>query len=92
MKLYTDNEFKLMPELLELINFEHENQIKKWGVQTHTLFEWCNYTTEELGEVAKAISENEYRDGDIDEIIKESIQVATLSLKIAEMCMNTKLP
>ncbi len=71
---------------------EHFFQIKKWGIQTHSFFEWCNYITEELGELAKAIAENEYRHGTKQEIIDEAIQVATLALKIAEMCLNDKTP
>ena len=64
---------------------EHHNQLNKWGVQIHTPFEWLAYTTEELGELAKAICEFEYRDGSSRDIAKEAIQVATLALKIAEM-------
>ena len=64
---------------------ELQNQISKWGVQTHSMFEWLNYTLEELGELAKAVSELEYRNGSKEEIYNEAIQVATLSLKIAEM-------
>ena len=64
---------------------ENRFQIHKWGKQTHSLFEWCNYTTEEMGELAKAIAEFEYRDGSAEQIIHEAVQVATLALKIAEM-------
>lgn len=46
---------------------------------------WLTYTTEELGELAEAISEHIYRDGNREHIIKEAIQTATLCLKIAEM-------
>lgn len=60
-------------------------QIDKWGLQEHSPFEWLTYTTEELGELAQAISEYEYRDGSKVEIVKEAIQVATLALKIAAM-------
>lgn len=85
MKQYTDQQFENRGELLGDIIIEHKKQIRKWGIQTHSLFEWLNYTTEELGELAKAIAENEYRKGSWEEIYKEAIQVATLSLKIAEM-------
>lgn len=37
-----------------------------------------------------AISEHAYRDGDIDGVINEAVQVATLSLKIAEMYQALK--
>lgn len=85
MKQYTDNQFRKLKELIESIKLEHKSQLSKWGVQTHTLFEWLGYITEELGSLSKAISEYEYRNGRYDEIYKEAIQVATLALKIAEM-------
>ena len=85
MKEYTDKLLETGGELFGAIRLESQRQIRKWGVQTHSLFEWCNYTTEELGELAKAISEFEYRKGSKEDIYKEAIQVSTLSLKIAEM-------
>lgn len=85
MKQYTDKQLKDMYWLYLDIRKESEHQIIKWGIQTHTLFEWLNYTLEELGELAKAISEHEYRSGTKKEIYDEAIQTATLCLKIAEM-------
>lgn len=64
---------------------ENKHQLDKWGVQDHSPFEWLAFTTEELGELANAISEHYYRDGDRQDVAKEAIQVATLALKIAEM-------
>lgn len=87
-ELLTDKCFKNFDILCTLVMTEHHNQIYKWGIQTHTPFEWLTYTTEELGELAKAISEYEYREGNKEDIIKEAIQTATLSLKIAEMYME----
>ena len=87
MNQYTDEEFRNRTRLFEDVVIENEKQIKKWGIQTHSLFEWQNYTTEELGELAKAISENQYRKGNWQDIYNEAIQVATLSLKIAEMIL-----
>jgi len=65
----------------------HESirQIDKWGIQEHTPFEWMTYITEEVGELAQAISEYEYRDGPRNNIVQEAVQVATLALKVAEM-------
>lgn len=88
--MLTDKCFNNFAELMDLIQHENDNQIKKWGIQTHTPFEWLTYTTEELGELAKAISEYVYRHGHKNEIIKEAIQTATLCLKIAEMCLEEK--
>jgi NTP pyrophosphatase (non-canonical NTP hydrolase) len=67
------------------VHEESERQIKKWGVQKRKLMEWLCFTTEELGELAEAIAEHEYREGKKEDIIKEAIQTATLCLKIASM-------
>lgn len=72
-------------QIWELVLQENRRQLKKWGIQDRTPFEWLAYATEELGEMAKAISEWVYRDGPPSEVVKEAIQAATLSLKIAEM-------
>lgn len=67
---------------------ESFRQIEIWGVQQHTPFEWLTYTAEELGELAKAISEHVYRGAEAVDISKEAIQVATLALKIAKMAVG----
>jgi len=85
VKKFTDQQFIKFNKLEELIFKEHEHQIKKWGVQTHSIWEWLGYTTEELGSLAKAVGEWNYREGPSDKIVSEAIQVATLALKIAEM-------
>ena len=82
---YTDKTLLDGFGLWELISEENRRQLRKWGVQTHSAFEWLTYTTEELGELANAISEYEYRGGEREDVVKEAIQVATLALKIAEM-------
>lgn len=87
---YTDQLFKNFYNLQKSIFNESINQTNKWGVQTHSLFEWQNYITEELGELASAIAEFEYRNGNWEDIYKEAIQVATLSLKVAEMIKHGK--
>lgn len=79
---------KNLNKLMKLIEIENKEQIRKWGIQDHTPFEWLTFTTEELGELANAISEEYYRMGSIKDVIDESIQTATLSLKIAEMYLN----
>lgn len=90
MTILTDQRFRYMLDLEEMLHQENYNQIKKWGIQSRTPFEWLAFTTEELGELSNAISEYEYRNGTIDDIIDESIQTATLSLKIAEMYIDLK--
>jgi len=71
--------------ILGMVREESNRQIHKWGIQDRESFEWLTYTTEELGELAKAISEHCYRNGLPSNVVKEAIQVATLALKIAEM-------
>jgi NTP pyrophosphatase (non-canonical NTP hydrolase) len=85
MKEYIDRCLEKDSWIIKKIQNENSSQLMKWGVQIHTSFEWLTYTTEELGELAKAIGEYEYRNGTKDEVVKEAIQVATLALKIAEM-------
>ena len=85
MKQYTDRLLSDHDWIIEKIRAENKNQLQKWGVQTHSAFEWLTYTAEELGELAQAISEYEYRDGTKEDIVHEAVQVATLALKIAEM-------
>ena len=67
---------------------ENQRQLDKWGIQDRLPAEWIMFTTEELGELADAIGEWNYRCGDAREVVKEAIQTATLSLKIAEMFQN----
>lgn len=85
MKKYKDkclNNFNL----LELdVLAESMRQLEKWGIQNVSSFEWMTYLTEEVGELAEAISEHEYRNEEKENIKKEAIQVATLALKIAEI-------
>ena len=83
-----DRLFKEIDRLIAKVKDEHVRQIGKWGVQDRSPFEWLTYTTEELGELANAISEHHYRNGNSEQVIKEAIQVATLSLKIAEMYLK----
>jgi NTP pyrophosphatase (non-canonical NTP hydrolase) len=78
----------LKTSIHEKIREENIRQLKLWGVQEHEPFEWLAYVTEELGELSEAISEWTYRDGQVEDVVKEAIQVSTLSLKIAEMFEN----
>lgn len=69
----------------DLLTEEDLAQIDKWGRQSHHMFEWLAYITEELGELSQAISEYWYRGGKPEDISKEAVQVATLALKVAVM-------
>ena len=85
MIMLTDKKLEDMEWIKVSIQLENAYQLAKWGVQTHTPFEWLTYTTEELGELAAAISEHAYRGGSNNAVVNEAFQVATLALKIAEM-------
>ena len=85
MKQYKDRCFVSMRWIIAELENENSRQIKKWGIQERTAFEWLAYTTEELGSLAKAVNEHHYRKGPKEEVISEAFQVATLALKIAEM-------
>ncbi len=72
-------------KLKSLVCQENLRQLEKWGVQDHSPESWYMFASEELGELAKAIGEFEYRGGLVENVVKEAIQTATLCLKIAEM-------
>ena len=74
--------------VFEMVMEENARQLEKWSIQDRWSFEWLAYVTEEVGELAKAISEYEYRGGLQSAVVKEAIQSATLLLKIAEMFLN----
>lgn len=84
-KIWTDNKLGTINWLSNRLYEENLRQLEKWGVQERSPFEWMCYLTEEVGELAEAISEYIYRDGGWIDIHKEAIQAATLALKIAEM-------
>jgi len=73
------------PDLWGMMQDENHKQVEKFGIQDRSPFEWMAYITEEVGELAQAISEFEYRNGTPGAVIKEAIQAATLCLKVAEM-------
>ncbi len=76
------------PKLFDMVIIESKRQIQKWGIQNRSPFEWLAYVTEEIGEVSCTISEWYYRGGLQENVVKESIQAATLCLKIAEMFLG----
>lgn len=85
MTTLTDQQLENWGWLEEMVWLENDLQVRKWGIQTRTPFEWMTYLTEEVGELAKAINEVQYREEVARKVIKEAIQAATLALKIAEM-------
>jgi NTP pyrophosphatase (non-canonical NTP hydrolase) len=71
--------------LVPMVEEENKHQIEKFGVQCKSPFEWMTNLTEEVGELAEAITEVEYNNATLEAVRREAIQVATLALKIAEM-------
>lgn len=57
----------------DLISVEREYQLKLWGEQKHSDEKWLVILAEEVGEVAKAILEN-----DDVELLKEMCQVGAV--------------
>jgi NTP pyrophosphatase (non-canonical NTP hydrolase) len=76
--------------LFKMVEEENIRQIKKWGIQNYKAFEWLAFTIEELGELSEAIADFKFRGGPASQAVNEAIQVATLSLKIAEMFLNSE--
>jgi len=70
----------LTNDALDMIAAEDISQIEIWGNQMHPTHEWNTILGEEVGELAKAILED-----DIEAMVIEGTQVATLALKIAWM-------
>jgi len=68
-------------EALEEIKAEDVRQRKKFGNQYHSSARWFLILAEEVGELAKAILEDE----DPQLVIAEALQVTTLVLKISQM-------
>lgn len=82
-------DFGLSDRTLDFIREEDIRQLEKWGEQTHTPAEWLMFMTEESGELAEAIAEWWFRDGTLEDVQKEAVQVATLAIKIAYMAGDT---
>lgn len=90
-KAYADLCGEFFHEIYPMIEQENRNQLQKWGVQKHDLFKWLAFTTEELGEVSKALCEMEFRGGGKHEVINECVQTITLLMKIIEMVDNEEV-
>jgi len=75
----------LTTDIVDLVFEENIKQLNKWGIQNRSPFEWLTYLAEEVGELAEAIQNSEYHNGEKRNVVNEAIQAATLALKIAEM-------
>lgn len=85
MRIYKDSSTIDFDWIIHEIGLEHLRQVRKWGLQERTAFEWMTYILEELGELAEAVSEHEYRGAKKRNIVDEAFQVATLAVKIAAL-------
>ena len=85
MRSIADQGLQHVAGLAKLVRTENQHQLHKWGAQNRTPAKWMLYLCEEVGELAEAIAQFEYRDGQKDDVVREATQVATLALKIAEM-------
>ena len=65
----------LLPVWIVIIKAERERQDAKWGEQNHGDFKWLSILVEEVGEVAKAILEDNSAEG-----VKELSHVAAVSV------------
>jgi len=72
MKQYKDRMFIDKDWLHDQLDEENMKQITKWGIQKKSAFEWLTNTAEELGSLAKAISEHEHRDGPKEKVVAEA--------------------
>lgn len=86
MLTWTDRQLDSFASLPVDVHEENLRQLTKWGIQTHPADTWMSILTEEVGELAQAILWSQFSGAPYAGIKKEAIQVATLALKIAEMC------
>jgi len=86
--MLTDHAFLNWDRIRGMIECENKIQLQKWGLQSHTAFEWLGYLAEEVGETGGAIGK--WMDGAPPfNVVQEAVQAATLAAKIAEMFLAT---
>ncbi|MBN8824415.1 MULTISPECIES: hypothetical protein [unclassified Spirosoma] len=67
-------------QVIELVVAERERQIAKWGKQNLKLYFWILILQEELGEVAKAIIDEEPKEN----LLNEAVQVTAVAVQMCE--------
>jgi len=70
------------------IGDERVRQEAKWGVQDHPPMAWLAILTEEVGELAQAISEEHWRGGPREDVLTEAVQVAAVAQQIVEAILD----
>lgn len=76
---------KCVNETLSQIGNERVKQTLKWGMQDHSLEKWTVILTEEVGELAKAVLEQ-----DLDGVKKEAVQIAAVAAAIVQKLDTNK--
>tara|TARA_B100000902_G_C26876316_1_gene700327 strand:- start:82 stop:318 length:237 start_codon:yes stop_codon:yes gene_type:complete len=66
-------------DVIKLILEERLKQDSKWGEQNHNVYKWLAILGEEVGEVNKAVLDDNY-----DEIITELIQIGAVTVAMIE--------
>tara|TARA_Y100001954_G_C15774753_1_gene586354 strand:- start:1012 stop:1245 length:234 start_codon:yes stop_codon:yes gene_type:complete len=66
-------------KILQLILEERQKQDEKWGEQNHNIYKWLAILGEEVGEVNKAVLEDNYKD-----VINELIQIGAVTVAMIE--------
>ncbi len=77
------------PQALQDVRKERELQDEHWGEQNHDPFTWIAILSEELGEFSKEALTVRFhpKDGSLDSLRGEAIQVAAVALAIVE-CLD----
>ncbi|MAQ31336.1 MAG: hypothetical protein CMD26_01185 [Flavobacteriales bacterium] len=66
-------------KILQLILEERQKQDEKWGEQNHNIYKWLAILGEEVGEVNKAVLEDNYKD-----VIDELVQIGAVTVAMIE--------
>lgn len=68
-----------------LLSEEHHRQDVKWGVRNHNDYKWLAILSEEVGELAEQILNNNEK-----EVLKELVQVTSVGVQWLESIMRRK--
>lgn len=74
-----------LENVFSLIKAERARQDALYGPQgERTLLEWHAILAEEMGEVSKEVNEIFFKDKDMDDYVKELIQLASVAIHMLE--------
>ena len=73
---------------IENISIERDTQDEKWGDQNHNNYRWLAILSEEIGELAKEINEDDETSASLARIQEELCQVATVAVAWMECLMR----